>query len=121
MPVLRWVAALAALGGAVPVLAAVVAAHSADAAALLLRLPCSGAGWCAADPGGGTATARLLGAAGGFGTSPGHAARSAAANGRRTAASRRSCSPWASCNLMLVARPLSPRDQAASDPGSPPR
>lgn len=89
MPVLRWVAALAALGGAVPVLAAVVAVHSADAAALLLPaallLVLGGA---LLTPAVAPPLLRLLGAplAARYGPAGPLAARSAAANGRRTAA-----------------------------------
>ena len=89
MPVLRWAAALAALGGAVPVLAAMVAVHSADAAALLLPaallLVLGGA---LLTPAVAPPLLRLLGAplAARYGPAGPLAARSAAANGRRTAA-----------------------------------
>jgi putative ABC transport system permease protein len=89
MPLLRWAAALAALGGAVPVLAAVVAVHSADAAALLLPaallLVLGGA---LLTPALAPPLLRLAGAplAARYGPAGPLAARSAAASGRRTAA-----------------------------------
>jgi putative ABC transport system permease protein len=89
MPPLRWAAALAALAGSVPVLAALVAVHSADAAALLLPaalLLVLGAALLT--PALAPPLLRLLGAplAARYGPAGPLAARSAAASGRRTAA-----------------------------------
>lgn len=89
MPLLRWAAALAALAGSVPVLAALVAVHSADAAALLLPaallLVLGGA---LLTPAVAPPLLRLAGwpLAARYGPAGPLAARSAAASGRRTAA-----------------------------------